>query len=97
MIERYSLPKMKAIWSEENKFQKMLEVELSICKAWNAEGKIPDKDLSEILSKAAFNIPRIKEIESVTHHDVIAFVSDVAEHVGESGRFIHMGATSSDI
>ncbi|MCK5847654.1 MAG: adenylosuccinate lyase [Caldisericia bacterium] len=97
MIERYSLPKMTAIWSQENKFQQMLNVELAICKAWNHEGKISDEDLNMIVTKSKFQIDRIKEIEKITHHDVIAFVSNVAENIGEEGRFIHMGATSSDI
>lgn len=97
MISRYSLPEMENIWSEQNKYQKMLDVELAICEAWNQIGKIPDDSLSDILSKAAFQVPRILEIEATTHHDVIAFVSNVSENIGENGRFIHMGATSSDI
>jgi len=97
MIEKYARPEMMKIWSEENKFQKMLDVELSICKAWHQLGKIPDASLQIILQKAAFQPDRIREIESVTHHDVIAFVSNVSSNIGEDGRFIHMGATSSDI
>ena len=97
MIERYSLPKMNSIWSQENKFQQMLNVELAICKAWNNDGKISDKDLNAIITKSKFQVDRIKEIENVTHHDVIAFVSNVAENIGVEGRFVHMGATSSDI
>ncbi len=97
MISRYSLPKMSHIWSEENKFHQMLQVELAICKAWNKEGKISDQELFTILQKASFQIDRIKEIEAVTHHDVIAFVTNVAENIGPEGRYVHMGATSSDI
>ncbi|MDD4028990.1 MAG: adenylosuccinate lyase [Caldisericia bacterium] len=97
MIARYSLPKMTHIWSDENKTHQMLQVELAICKAWNHEGKITNKDLSTILEKAKFQLDRIQEIEATTHHDVIAFVTNVAENIGPEGRFVHMGATSSDI
>jgi adenylosuccinate lyase len=97
MIERYTLPGMKSVWSSENKFSKMLDVELFICEAWNKLGLIPDKSLENIKNKASFNVERIKEIEKITNHDVIAFVTNVSENVGDDGRFIHMGATSSDI
>jgi adenylosuccinate lyase len=97
MISRYSKPEMESIWSEQNKFQKMLDVELAICEAWNQLGKIPDESLSQILSKACFQVDRIAEIEATTHHDVIAFVSNVSENIGPDGRYVHMGATSSDI
>ncbi len=97
MISRYSFPKISHIWSEENKLHQMLQVELAICKAWNKEGKITDQELFTIIQKASFQIDRVKEIEAVTHHDVIAFVTNVAENIGPEGRYIHMGATSSDI
>lgn len=97
MIERYALQNMKNVWSEETKFSKMLEIELLICEAWNKLGKIPDSSLLNIKSKAKFNVERIKEIEKVTNHDVIAFVTNISENVGVDGRFIHIGATSSDI
>ena len=97
MIERYTLQNMKNVWSEENKFSKMLEIELLICEAWNKLGKIPDDSLLNIKNKAKFNIERIKEIEKVTNHDVIAFVTNVSDSIGVDGRFIHIGATSSDI
>ncbi len=97
MIERYTLPGMKSVWSSENKFSKMLDVELFICEAWNKLGVIPDKSLENIKNNASFNVARIKEIEKITNHDVIAFVTNVSENVGDDGRFIHMGATSSDI
>ena len=97
MIERYTLQNMKNVWSEETKFSKMLEIELLICEAWNKLGKIPDNSLLNIKSKAKFNIERIKEIEKITNHDVIAFVTNVSENIGDDGRLIHMGATSSDI
>lgn len=88
---------MKNVWSEETKFSKMLEIELLICEAWNKLGKIPDNSLLNIKSRAKFNIERIKEIEKITNHDVIAFVTNVSENIGDDGRLIHMGATSSDI
>lgn len=97
MIERYEVPEIKAIWSDQNRFQKWLDVELAACRAWNEAGKIPDEDLKNILERAAFSVGRIRDIEETTQHDVIAFVTNVAEHVGESGRYIHLGLTSSDI
>lgn len=97
MIKRYTLQNMKNVWSEETKFSKMLEIELLICEAWNKLGKIPDNSLLNIKSRAKFNIERIKEIEKITNHDVIAFVTNVSENIGDDGRLIHMGATSSDI
>jgi len=97
MIPRYETTEIKSIWDEQNKFQKWLEVELAACRAWNEAGAIPDDDFKNIVSKANFNVKRIAEIEEVTQHDVIAFVSNVAETIGESGRFVHLGLTSSDV
>ncbi len=97
MIERYETPEIKAIWNDQNRFQKWLDVELAVCKAWNEAGRIPDEDYRNITEKASFSVDRIKEIEEVTQHDVIAFVSSVAECIGESGRFVHLGLTSSDV
>ena len=97
MIERYETPEIKAIWNDRNRFQKWLDVELAVCKAWNEAGKIPDEDYLNIVSKASFSVERIREIEEVTQHDVIAFVSSVAECIGESGRYVHLGLTSSDV
>ncbi|MCX8161078.1 MAG: adenylosuccinate lyase [Candidatus Saccharicenans sp.] len=97
MIERYTLPEMGAIWSEENKYRKWLEVELAVCQAWARLGKIPQKSLNNIMNKAAFSVQRIEEIEKVVKHDVIAFLTSVAEHIGEDSRFVHMGLTSYDI
>ena len=88
---------MAGIWSEENRYQKWLDVELAACEAWAKMGKIPKKSLATIKEKACFTVERIEEIEAVTRHDVIAFVSCVAEYVGEDARFIHMGLTSSDV
>lgn len=97
MIERYTLPEMGAIWSEENKYRKWLEVELAVCEAWARLGQIPRSSLENIKKKANFSLERIEEIEKVVKHDVIAFLTSVAEFVGEDSRFIHMGLTSYDI
>ncbi|HQI80339.1 MAG TPA: adenylosuccinate lyase [Deltaproteobacteria bacterium] len=97
MIERYTRKRFQEIWSEENRYRKWLDVELAACEAWARLGRIPKKSLDTIKRKARFTVARIEEIEAVTRHDVIAFVSCVAEHVGEDARFIHMGLTSSDV
>jgi len=97
MIERYTLPKMKAIWSEENKFQKWLEVELLACKAQAQLGNIPDGDLKNIQANARFQVERINQIEAEVHHDVIAFLTNLSEHIGPSSRYVHLGMTSSDV
>lgn len=97
MIERYSLPEMKEIWSEENKFKKWLEVELAVCEAWARLGKIPMDAFERIKSRASFSVDRIKEIEKVTKHDMVAFTTSVAEFIGEDSRYFHMGLTSYDV
>ena len=97
MIERYETKEMKKIWSDENKYASWLKVELAVCRAWASKGLIPADALRDIESKASFSVERIAEIESKTHHDLIAFVSSVAETVGDNGRFIHIGLTSSDV
>lgn len=97
MIERYSLPEMKKIWELENKFQKWLEIELAACEAHHQLGNIPAADLKNIKEKAAFTVERINEIEKETNHDVIAFLTNLAENIGPSSRFVHMGLTSSDV
>ena len=96
MIERYSRPKMKKIWSEENKFDQWLKVEIAVCEAWAELGKIPEDAIPRI-RKANCNLERMAEFLKVTHHDVTAFLSSVAESLGEESRFIHLGLTSSDI
>ena len=88
---------MKSIWSEENKFRRWLEVELAACEAWRQLGKIPDSSFKKIKKDANFSIKRIQEIEKTVDHDVIAFLTNVAEHVGPDSRYIHMGMTSSDV
>jgi adenylosuccinate lyase len=97
MISRYSLPEMAEVWSERSKFQKWLDIEILAVEARAEKGEVPKEALEEIKARAAFDPERILEIEKVTHHDVIAFLANVAENVGESSRFIHYGMTSSDI
>ncbi|MEA1923705.1 MAG: adenylosuccinate lyase [Pseudomonadota bacterium] len=97
MIERYSRPAMSRIWSEENKFNSWLKVELAVCEVFADRGEIPLAEWSEIKEKAAFEVGRINEIEAEVRHDVIAFLTSVAEHVGPASRYIHLGMTSSDV
>jgi adenylosuccinate lyase len=97
MIERYTLPEMGAIWSQQNKFQKWLDVEIAVCEVHAEMGTIPVEALEEIKAKAAFTVERINEIEKTTDHDVIAFTTNLAENIGESARFVHYGLTSSDV
>ncbi|MEZ0324057.1 MAG: adenylosuccinate lyase [Hydrogenothermaceae bacterium] len=100
MIKRYTLERMGNIWSEKNKFQKWLDVEIAVCKAWNKLGKIPDDALRDIIEKTYIDdktIERINELDRIYNHDVLAFVTAIAEQVGENGRYIHLGLTSSDV
>lgn len=97
MIDRYTLPKMAKIWEDRNRFQKMLDVEIKACEAFAKKGLIPKAALSEIKKRARFDVERINEIEKDTKHDVIAFIMNVSENVGEAAKYIHMGLTSSDV
>ncbi len=97
MISRYTLPRMKKIWKEEQKFSLWLKIEILACEAWAKLGKIPPEALDKIKKKANFDIKRIKEIESEVKHDVVAFLTNLAEYVGPEARYIHLGLTSSDI
>ncbi|MBU2841949.1 adenylosuccinate lyase [Acidithiobacillus thiooxidans] len=97
MIERYTRPEMGALWTQDAKYQAWLDVELAACRALAARGEIPAEALAEIAAKAAFDSARIAEIELEVKHDVIAFLTSVAEFVGPSSRFIHVGLTSSDV
>ena len=97
MIERYSRPEMVKIWEPEAKFQRWLDIEIAACEAWNKLGKIPASALKNIQKKSKFNVKRIAKIEAKVKHDVIAFVTNVAENVGKDGRYLHMGLTSSDV
>lgn len=96
MIERYSRPQMKKIWSEESKFAKWLQVEIAACEAWAELGAIPEEAIPKI-RKAGFDLERISEHLKVTHHDMTAFLRSVSESLGDESRFIHLGLTSSDI
>ncbi|MCL2484786.1 MAG: adenylosuccinate lyase [Endomicrobia bacterium] len=97
MISRYSKPEMAAIWSDENRFQKMLEVEIFAAEAMSKLGKIPKKAVETVKKKAKINVKRIAEIELLVKHDVIAFLTAVVETTGPDGRFLHLGMTSSDV
>ncbi len=97
MIQRYTRPVMGKLWEPENKFQKWLDVEIAACEAWAELAEIPVDALAVIKKKARFDVKRIDEIEKVVKHDVIAFLTSVAENVGHESRFIHKGLTSSDI
>lgn len=97
MITRYSRPKMANIWSQENKFQKWLDVEIAACRIHSKLGTIPAEALEIIEKKATFSVARIEEIESEIHHDVIAFLTNLAENIGPESRYVHLGLTSSDV
>lgn len=97
MIDRYTHPEMGNIWTLENEFRTMLKVEILACEAMNKLGIVPDEALKDIQTKADFRLDRIKEIEAVTNHDVIAFLTNVAEYVGDASKYIHKGLTSSDV
>lgn len=97
MIERYSRPEMRNIWSEENKFKAWLEVEICACEAWADLGVIPKEDVEKLRANASFDIDRIYEIEQETRHDVIAFTRAVSESLGEERKWVHYGLTSTDV
>jgi len=97
LIERYTLPEMGDIWTDEYKFQTWLQVEIAVCEAQAELGYIPQEAVTEIKAKAKFDPKRILEIEAEVRHDVIAFLTNVNEYVGDAGRYIHLGMTSSDM
>lgn len=97
MIERYSRPEMRAVWTEENKFKAWLEVELLACEAWSKLGVIPAEDVAKLRQNAGFDIKRIYEIEEETRHDVVAFTRAVSETLGEEKKWVHYGLTSTDV
>ncbi len=97
MIERYTRPEMGAIWTDENKFRKWLQVELAVCEVQAERGRIPREAFERIRRRANFDLKRIAEIEAEVNHDVIAFLTSVAEFVGPDSRYIHLGLTSSDV
>ena len=97
MIERYTTKEMGRIWSDENKFSTWLKVEIAVTEVLTDDKIVPKEDLETIKQKATFNVERILEIEEETHHDVIAFLTNLSENIGPSSRFIHLGMTSSDL
>lgn len=97
MIERYTLPEMAAVWSDEARYQRWLEVELAACEANCQLGRIPPGAMEDIRARASFNVEQILHIEAQVRHDVIAFLTNLNEQVGDAGRYIHMGMTSSDV
>ncbi len=97
MIERYSLPRMSAIWQDQNKFRIMLDIELLVCEAQAKLKLIPASAVRRIKANANFRVERIKEIEESTQHDIVAFVANVSEYIGKDAQYLHMGLTSSDL
>ncbi|MCJ7610963.1 MAG: adenylosuccinate lyase [Candidatus Aminicenantes bacterium] len=97
MIDRYTRPGMGAVWTEDNKFRTWLRVEIAVCEAWAEVGVIPADAVRRIKDKASFSAARIEEIERTVKHDVIAFLTSVAETVGEDSRYVHLGLTSYDV
>ncbi len=97
MIPRYSRAEMTQIWTDDARFQKWLEIEVAACEAWAKLGVIPNSAVAKIRSKAKFSTQRILDLEKIVKHDVIAFVTSVAESVGKEGRYLHLGLTSSDV
>lgn len=97
MIERYSRPQMRQIWTEENKFNAYLEVEILNAAAWSELGDIPAEDVQKLRDKATFDVNRIHEIEEITRHDVVAFTRAVGESLGEEKKWVHYGLTSTDV
>jgi len=97
MIDRYTLSPMKELWTDERKFQSMLEVELAVCEAWAKEGIVPNKDLAVIKKKAHVDVLDILDKEQSCKHETIAFIKSVSEKIGKSSRYFHFGLTSSDV
>src|SRR5690348_10351594 len=99
MIDRYSRPEMRALWSDQHRFDTWLEVELAACEAMEADGRVPSGTAARVRERAAgkLNPTRILEIEETTKHDVIAFLTHVEELAGEDARWLHLGMTSSDV
>ena len=97
MIDRYATPDMSRIWSDQNKYETWINVEIAVLEVLTDMGQVPRESLNVIKEKAAFSVDRINEIEAETHHDVIAFLTNLAENIGPDSRFVHMGMTSSDL
>ena len=97
MISRYTHPEMAEVWTDENRFRKWLEVEIAVCDVLAERGEIPAEAADRIRRNASFSEERIREIEALTHHDVVAFTTAVAETLGPESRFVHLGLTSTDV
>ncbi len=97
MISRYTHPDMAGVWTDENRFRKWLEVEIAVCDALAESGEIPAEAAARIRKNASFSVERIREIEALTRHDVVAFTTAVAETLGPESRFVHLGLTSTDV
>ena len=97
MIDRYSRAAMRNIWTEQNKFQAYLEVEILAAEAWSELGVVPKEDITKLRTKATFDVDRIHEIEEITRHDVVAFTRTVSESLGEERKWVHYGLTSTDV
>ncbi len=97
MIDRYSTKEMQNLWSDDNKYQKWLDVELAVCEAWSFYGHIPKQSFLRIKKRAKFNTKEIDKLEKVIKHDVIAFTTNLAKSIGKDSRFVHLGLTSSDV
>ena len=97
MIPRYSRPEMARVWDDGHKFQKWLDVEMAVCDALADRGLIPKQAAANIRARARYDVARVREIEATVQHDVIAFITNVAEHVGPDARYIHLGLTSNDV
>ena len=97
MIERYSRKVMRDVWTEQNKFSAYLQVEILSCEAWSELGVIPKEDVDKIRAAATFDVDRIKEIEEITRHDVVAFTRAVSESLGPERKWVHYGLTSTDV
>jgi len=97
MIPRYTRPEMARIWTEKRKFETWLEIELAVCDVLAELGEIPREAAEEIRAKACFDVERVHELEKITKHDVVAFLTNVGESIGPLSRYLHYGLTSSDI
>ncbi|KPL02497.1 MAG: adenylosuccinate lyase [candidate division Zixibacteria bacterium SM23_73_2] len=97
MIERYTLPQMRDLWSEQTKFKTWLKIEILVCEALSQSGQIPKRAVDQIKKKARFDLKRIEQIEQKTRHDFLAFLTSVSENVGKNSEYIHLGLTSYDI
>lgn len=97
MIERYTLPEMGQVWTDEHRLELWKKIEIAACEGWAQLGRIPEEAVQVIREKAAFSWERVQEIELTTHHDVLAFLTNMAENIGDEAKYVHLGLTSSDV